>query len=236
MIRYAIRPEVFELFPQYLRGVVVAEDVRNGQSPPELVAMLRDAEALVRARVPAEVVAEHPNLKPWREAFKVFGARPSDYRASVEALVRRVVKGQKLPSINQIVDIGNLVSLRHLVPAGAHALDEVKHDLCVRRATGSERFTAFQSDEVEHPEPGEIIFTEGEVVLVRRWVWRQAQHTVVMPDSCVVEFNIDGLPPMTTKDDILSICNEVVSLLSLFCGGRSRVEVLASDNAEIELP
>ncbi len=34
-------------------------------------------------------------------------------------MARRVAKGQELPSINALVDIGNVLSLRHLVPLGA---------------------------------------------------------------------------------------------------------------------
>ncbi len=48
--QYTIGAEVFERFPGYVRGVVVAHAVRNGESPADLVRMLRDAEASVRER------------------------------------------------------------------------------------------------------------------------------------------------------------------------------------------
>ncbi len=34
---YSISPEVFTRFPGYVRGVVIAYEVTNGASPPELV-------------------------------------------------------------------------------------------------------------------------------------------------------------------------------------------------------
>ena len=53
--------------------------------------MLREAEASVRGRLKFDEVAENPRLKSWREAYRSFGAKPSEFRSSIEALVRRVL-------------------------------------------------------------------------------------------------------------------------------------------------
>lgn len=102
-----------------------------------------------------------------------------------------------MPSINALVDIGNILSLRYLLPIGAHAIDVVSHDITLCIATGEEEFVPFGSEQVEHPVPGEIIFAEGNTVLTRRWSWRQAIHTMTLPTTTAIEFNVDGLPPVT---------------------------------------
>ena len=182
-LTYSISKDIFDKFLGYCRGVVLAFDVHNGPSPERLIERLREAEASVRQQTTIESIAEHPRIKPWREAYKAFGAKPSEYRSSVEAMARRALRGDPLPSINSLVDIGNIVSLEHLVPVGGHSLDELAQDIVLRFATGKEDFIPFGSADLEHPLPGEVIFTEGLSVLTRRWTWRQANHTLTLPET-----------------------------------------------------
>jgi len=231
---YTIADEVFGLFPGYVRGIVLAFDVSNGESPQELVQLLRAEEASVRKRLILEGLAEHPQIASWREAFRSFGAKPSKFRSSIEGLIRRVLRNQELPSINALVDIGNLLSLRHLVPTGGHAIDVVTGDITLRLATGEEEFIPFGSEEVEHPVPGEVIFVEGKTVLTRRWSWRQANHTLTLPATKAIEFNVDGLPPVK-ESEVKTICEEVIELVERFCGGRTRFEILSKENPGMKL-
>ncbi len=224
-LTYSISKEIFDRYPGYCRGVVMAFDVHNGPSPEQLVQMLREAESCVRRQTTIENIAEHPRIKSWREAYKAFGAKPSEYRSSVEAMARRALRGDPLPSINTLVDIGNIISLEHLVPVGGHSLDELTQDIALRFATGEENFIPFGSTELEHPLPGEVIFTEGLTVLTRRWTWRQANHTLTLPETRAIEFNIDRLPPVELEE-VHTIANQVMGLVSEFCGGRLRYEIL----------
>ncbi|OFW60740.1 MAG: hypothetical protein A2133_03820 [Actinobacteria bacterium RBG_16_64_13] len=231
---YSISPDIFARFPGYVRGVVIAHEVGNGPSPAELVQMLREAEESVRARVNLDQIAEEPRIKCWREAYRAFGAKPSEFRSSVEAMARRALRGDELPAINALVDIGNVMSLRHLIPAGGHAIDLLNGDIELRFATGAEDFVAFGSEELEHPLPGEVVFVEGNTVLTRRWTWRQGNHTLTLPDTTAIEFNVDGLPPVT-RDEIAAACAEVAELIQRFCGGTSRIDYLTADNPRISL-
>jgi DNA/RNA-binding domain of Phe-tRNA-synthetase-like protein len=233
-IFYSINDDVFDLFPDYVRGVVIARDVTNTESPSPIIEMLRSAEASVRERVKPEEVASFPQISSWREAYRKVGIKPRDYRSSIEAMTRRVLRNQELPSISALVDIGNIISLRHLLPAGAHAIDFVTHDIDLRRATGAEEFVPFGSDEVEHPKPGEIIFAEGDIVLTRRWSWRQANHTLTLPTTTALEFNVDGLPPVP-ESEVDEACRELMELVERFCGGRMHYEILTRRNPRIKL-
>jgi DNA/RNA-binding domain of Phe-tRNA-synthetase-like protein len=231
---FSIADEVFTKFPGYVRGVVLAYDVTNGPSPAELVALLRAAEEEVRHTVDPATIAEHPRIRPWREAFRVLGAKPSEFRSSIEAMARRVTRGDPLPTINAIVDLGNVVSLRHLLPAGAHATDRLSADIRLRPAHGGETFIALDGEAVEHPVPGEIIFAEGEQVLTRRWVWRQGTATLIQPDTTAVEVNVDGLPPVPVAE-VKDACREIAALVERFCGGRTRWEILSAQHPSMSL-
>ncbi len=229
-----IAPEIFERFPGYVRGVVVGHGVSNGPAPDALVARLREAEASVRERLSLEGLAEHPRIKSWREAYRAFGPKPSEFRSSIEGLARRALRNERLPSINALVDIGTIVSLRHLTPVGGHAIDVCTTDIALRLATGEETFVPFGSDKLEQPLPGEVIFAEGDTVLTRRWTWRQATHTLTLPETTAIEFNVDGLPPVAPSN-VEQACAELQELVQRFCGGRLRREMLTPSHPRIPL-
>lgn len=233
-LNYAIAPEVFAAFPEYRRGVVVARGVGNGDSPPELIALLRAEEDGVRQRLSLETLTAEPRLASWREAFRSLGFKPGDFRPSVEALLRRVLRGQDLPAINALADIGTVLSLRHLLPVGGHAVDVLAGDIALRPAAGSEEFIPFGSEQMEHPGPGEFIFVEGEKVLTRRWIWRQANHTLLLPGTTAVEFNLDALPPVDDTD-LQAAAREAMDLVGRFCGGSSRFVVLSRESPSLSL-
>jgi DNA/RNA-binding domain of Phe-tRNA-synthetase-like protein len=231
---YSISPDIFRKYPGYVRGVLLAFDVLNAPSSPALIELLRAAEESLRSRLDLNTLAEHPAFKSWREAFRAFGAKPADFRPSIEGLARRVLRGDPLPSINTLVDIGNIISLRNLLPAGAHAVDRLEADIALRLADGSEDFIALGSDQLEHPLPGEVIFAEGNTVLTRRWVWRQGSRTLTLPESTAVEYNVDGLPPAPLSA-IEEACAETAGLVSRFCGGRLRWEILSQDHPHLQI-
>lgn len=233
-LTYSIANEVFTRFPEYRRGVVLACDVHNGPSPVELVKMLRGEEAAARGRLNMDTLTAEPRLASWREAFRQLGYKPGDFRPSIEALLRRVLRGQELPAINALVDIGNIVSLRRLLPVGGHATDVLTQDIALRPASGGEEFVAFGTNVIEHPLAGEFIFVEGNQVLTRRWIWRQANHTLILPQTTAIEINIDGLPPAAVAD-VEAAGRDVMDLAGRFCGGHIRFEILSRQNPELKL-
>ncbi len=234
MIEYSIAPEVFEKFPDYTRGVVLAIDVVNSKSSPEIIALLRAEEESLRGRLKIEELIEYPKVKSWREAFRSLGIKPSEYRSSIEAMTRRVLRGKELPSINALVDIGNILSLRHLVPVGGHALDEIQNNITLRAATGQEEFVPFGSDKVEYPDPGEFVFVEGDTVLTRRWSWRQANHSLTVESTKVIEFNVDGLPPVS-REEVETVSQEMADMVKQYCGGKFVIQYISKENPAIKL-
>jgi DNA/RNA-binding domain of Phe-tRNA-synthetase-like protein len=226
-ITYKIEAEIFEKFPHYQRGLVFGEQLENGDSPAALIRALRDAEQQLRNQLELATLLDNPYIAAWRDAYRLAGFKPADFRPSVEALVRRVLRGDELPSINRIVDIGTLLSIKYLLPIGAHAIDHLQHGLSLRLANGRERFEPFGTEIVESPQAGEIVFCDGDTVITRRWTWRQGKHTLIEKNTSAVEFNIDALPPVSTQQ-IQQISRETITLLETYCHANCREELLNS--------
>ncbi|MNF73682.1 B3/4 domain-containing protein [Pseudomonas fluorescens] len=214
---YSINPEIFDVHPEYRRGVVVFRNLDNSQQQPGITQQLRSSEADLRERIVGNP-AEYPQIAAWRDAYRQFGAKPSEHRSSIEALSRRVLKPDSLPDINTLVDIGNLLSLRYVLPAGVHPITARSQNVELRKASALDRFLAEPGKEPELISPDEIVLAADNRVLTRRWTWRQAADTRTLPETSFVFFDIDGLPPCTVVDVKAAIA-DLTHLVSRFCGG-----------------
>jgi len=83
------------------------------------------AQAAATRFPPGAEVIEDPILRGWREAFRQSGLRPSRYRSSVEALVRRVVRGEDVLTATPVVRLYCALSVIHVSPLGAYDLDRL---------------------------------------------------------------------------------------------------------------
>ena len=79
-----------------------------------------------------------------------------------------------------------------------------------------------------------MILAEGDMVLTRRWTWRQGQHTATTPDSTYVELNIDGLPPVAFTE-VSEACTEATELIQQFCGGEISTHYLTRETPSITI-
>ena len=243
-MRYHIDPQLFQNYPGYVRGLVVARRAINIESPIDEVArLLTGAQKTVRARADLDPVSAHPTIAAWREAYRAFGAKPTDFPSAIESLVKRVRRDADLPYINTLAALGNSASLRYLVPIGGHAIDLLQADdeIVLGYATGQEEFLPLNGGPIEHPTPGEIIFYVTSPsrtmpqVMTRRWTWRQGDFTKLQRTTTAVVINVDGLPP-TTRADVDTINADVATLVGLYCGGASvEVKVLSEENPLVEL-
>src|SRR5688572_6308975 len=156
-----VAEDVFSLFHGLVVGVITARGVRNSSGNETVTAMLRGEEQRVRTQIGPAPISEHPRVAPWRDAYRAFGAKPKDNPSSIENLVRRVTKGGSLPSINTLVDLYNVISLRHLLPAGGEDLDQIRGEIILTRAGAAEAPVRLPGEADERPpHPGEVIYRD----------------------------------------------------------------------------
>src|SRR2546428_576658 len=134
MLIFGYDAAVLARYPSVVGGVVLARGVRNGPSPPELQRRFAEEQRSVIGRIGATPLSDIPSLAAWRKAFRGFGVDPTQYRSAAEALLRRLTKSGDIPSIGTLVDIGNLVSIRHAIPTAVFDLDRLEPPVIVRFA------------------------------------------------------------------------------------------------------
>jgi DNA/RNA-binding domain of Phe-tRNA-synthetase-like protein len=213
---FAYDDAVAERYPTIRAGVVHATGLANGPSPPGLLDEYRAAQQAASERLSATAIADLPSIAAWRRAFTRFGAKPTQHRNAAEALLRRLAKQGDIPTINTLVDIGNLVSIRYSLPVAVFDLAGVAGSITVRFATGAEPFTDLGSTDAVHPDPGEVIFVDGtDIVSARRWCWRQSAQTATRATTVDALVVVEGHHD-TASRDVESALTDLASLLASY--------------------
>jgi DNA/RNA-binding domain of Phe-tRNA-synthetase-like protein len=83
-----------------------------------------------------------------RAMYRRVGLDPTKIRPSSEALLRRVRRGESLPRINNVVDVGNWCSLEFQLPYGLYDADSLDGDVELRLGHPDERYEGIRKDEV----------------------------------------------------------------------------------------
>jgi len=213
MILFRYAPELIERFPAVVGGVIRARELVNGPTPPALADSLRAAQQAALDRLGGGALADVPSLAAWRRAFREFGVDPTQYRSAAEALLRRLTKQGAIPSVNLLVDLGNLVSVRYALPVAVFGRRATTGPVTVRFADGGERFTDLGADAVEHPLPGEVIFVdEAGLVSARRWCWRQSQQSAAHAQTRDALITVEG-HHARARDDVRTALDDLMTLL-----------------------
>ena len=216
MARFAYDPQILERFPTTVGGVIHAAGVSNASAPAELTAAFHAEQHAVRERIGDTPLSELPSLAAWRSVFRGFGVNPTKYRSAAEALLRRLTKQGELPSINTLVDLGNLVSIRYALPVAVFDQRAVAGGTVVRLAEGTETWADLGSSEAEHPEPGEVIFADDDAtVSARRWCWRQSRASAAGADTTDILVTVEGHHD-TAAADVDQALRDLQALLGSF--------------------
>jgi DNA/RNA-binding domain of Phe-tRNA-synthetase-like protein len=195
---FEVAKPVFERVPAYVVGCVVARGIDNTRSYPDIDRLLDDAEEQALVALAGMDLKQLSQVAVWRDHFSAQGWSPSRYPASVEALLKRVARGDRLPRINPVVDLANAAVLLHIVPIGTHDVDTFGGaPLAVRLATSRDTFIPMGADAPESPDSDEIVYAVRDQVRTRRWVWRQSVGALIGPHSTDIFFPIDGFAPET---------------------------------------
>jgi DNA/RNA-binding domain of Phe-tRNA-synthetase-like protein len=222
---------ILERFAGVVGGVIEANGVTNGTTPPELAEAFAAEQTAVRARIGDTPLSELPSLAAWRRVFRGFGVDPTQYRSAAEALLRRLTKGGELPSIGTLVDLANLVSIRHGLPVAVFDKRSIAGAISVRMANGDERWVDLGASTTERPEPGEVIFAdESDVVVARRWCWRQSAESAAREETTEILVTVEGHHD-AAAETVAAALDDLEALIRIHAGARMiRRDVLSATN------
>ncbi len=191
-MRYTVDTSVFDMNPNIKFGILVGKNIKNSETMTDDESRLRDAENRMRTIFQVDQVRELPNVSFYREIMTKAGINPNKFPPSVEAMFKRILKGGSLPIINALVDLCNAVSIEQSISLGAHDLNDIHDNLAVRFSKDGDIFLPFAATEYEHVDNGELVFTSGNIVQTRKWIWRQSELGKTTIDSHDIFFQLVG--------------------------------------------
>lgn len=202
MKKFLVDDEVFEVFPNYCVGVVIANGIDNSKPLDGLGDLLQNEIDKFTQENTDNNVRELRYVNLYREAFRKLNINPNKYMCSIESLLKRTQKNKKLPVINPVVDLGNFFSIKYQLPLGAHDIDKLVDNLEIRFTNQDDRFLPMGETEIEIPDSGEFVYVSGNTVKTRRWMWRQSDDGKITEESSNIFFPIDGFIDENEKDVI----------------------------------
>ena len=224
-------------YPHLCGGVIWATGLQNGPAPDALTQRYAAQQRATRERIGATPLSELPSLAAWRQAFRTFGANPTRQRSAAEALLRRLTKKGDIPSINTLVDIGNLVSIRYGLPVAMFDAREIAGGVTVRTAREPDSlcFRELGSEEAVAPEPGEVVFAdEAGMVIARRWCWRQSAESAARVDTTTALVTVEA-QHVDGRAAVEQAVEELVALLTEFAAGKCTPQILDGERSEFRV-
>lgn len=235
MIAFHYHPDILTAFPQLMAGVILGQELDNGPTPPALLNAYQAQQHNTRHQIGDTPMPELPSVQAWRSAFRSFGVKPTQYRSAIEALLRRLMKHGDIPSINTLVDIANLVSIRYTLPVAVFDTRALELPVCVKFSSGTEHFTPLHQTESVYPDPGEVIFSDRmETVIARRWCWRQSAESASGADTLSALITVEALHP-NARADVESALEDLRTLLREHSGGKFVSGILDRQHSDLEI-
>jgi len=218
MTEIRIHKNIFKEYPTFRRGIVVGKKIQNHGHSQELEAKLNQAIAQ-SATQPIDIKTDI-RIIVWNQAHRQFDSNPNKFPPAHCALLKRVQKpGAQILFINKVVAIMNYNSIIDVMPVGGDDVIQAGGSLELCYANGGEIFRPLGNPEnVEHPDPGEIIYvvSESGEVMCRRWNWRNGHKTRITEDTHTIVMNIDGLGEDSEARTIITR-DRVAGMLEEFC-------------------
>jgi len=227
--RFGYHADLLAQFPTIVAGAGFALGIDNESEERAAEALVRAHEQVAKAQFASVPLSSHPHISSWRAAYSSFGVKPTQYRCAVEALLRHVVKGGTVPHINKLVDLCNYVSMKHVLPVAAYDLDHISGPVEVRFAQSDEPFLPLYANEIEYPQPGEVVYTDDKGALSRRWTWRQSDGAKSTPQTINALLTTEGVNDIEATA-VEAAMEELVSLVREYCGGEVSWSLLDRDH------
>lgn len=237
MKRFVTEDSFWELFPEASIGVVVARGMKPADAVSEedakaIARRLNEANAAADQHLTSNTISQNEVVAVWRDAYQKFKTKKGA-RSSVENILKRVLKGNPVGSINPSVDVYNAVSLKHALPVGGEDIDAMQGDIRLRITEGGDAFRALGDEEDAPTLEGELCYMDDAGAICRCWNWRDGQRTALTDDSEKAFLIIESVDP-ERADDLQAAIDEMANMVQDKLGAIIFAkEVITKDSPEM---
>lgn len=220
-IQFRYTPEIRSRFPQLRSRTLFVDGIgANVDASIQIARLVTTADD----RLAAASEGAFPEIQAWRGAFSTMGLKPTQYRCASEALLRRYRKEGSLPALHPLIDLCNATSLAFAIPVAVFDTSKITGTMTVRLAHGDETYETF-AGQIEHPEPGEVIFADDTGrAHARRWTNRQSGWSAVRADTTQVLIVVEALHEFA-ENDVAALMTSLSEALAAIWRGSGVAEM-----------
>ncbi|MFW9958079.1 MAG: B3/4 domain-containing protein [Candidatus Odinarchaeota archaeon] len=143
-------------------------------------------------------LGSEPLIKSYRALHWAFGIDPTKKRVSNEAVLRRVLQGENLWRISDLVDVVNLASAYHKIPIGLIDAAKISGQLVLRQARSGEVFVRIGGEELEC-RGRELVLADDIGIICYGFAIHDSDRTKVTKKSKQVILLLYGAPDATKE-------------------------------------
>ena len=207
-------------------GALILRNVQITRSSPEQRQTIDDLARQVGAQfsTPAEVRGL-PELVKLYEILRQVGLRPRSHPPSTQRLLEFALKQGILPSVNNLVDAYNLISVQSKCSLGAHDLDQLRLPVQLRLFCGNERFRPLGGDEETWANRGEFGYIDSSDRVICRLDSEQADFSRVTERTSNVLLIIESTT-VHKAQQLERVFADTVAMVTRYCGGIAETAAL----------
>lgn len=214
---YHIDPAVLQKYPDIKTGIAIIQNVKVTKKDPELEKLKKEVNSLYAGKT-LEDINQIPQIKAYREFFRSFGIDPASRHPSPDALLRRIVQGKGLYTINTLVDAYNVACLKTNLGMSAMDLDQLELPVTLRFAENGEKINLLGGEETKTTKSGEVVYSDSREIITLDLNYRDCDKTKITEKTKNVLVYVDGCPGIS-QDQIQKALDLEIELIQQFCGG-----------------
>ncbi|MBN1618294.1 arginine--tRNA ligase [Candidatus Dojkabacteria bacterium] len=235
-MEFKLSPDIIKRFPDLCEYIVIARGLNN-EIPGKWINDRID-KTYSNLKNDNNDILKESRFSVWSDVISKLaqnaGLKSDKFKSSHIALIKRIIKGQRLPNINPVVNLYNWYSLKYGLPFGGEDLAQVYGDLELRFSDGNDKYVGIASSKIEIPSKGEIVWVDKHSVTCRMWNWRQSDRTKITKKTKDAYFIIETFSSIDGVN-VEKVVKDFSSDLESKFGATVEISVLNKDNLSIEI-
>ncbi|MCD6341857.1 MAG: hypothetical protein J7L83_03270 [Thaumarchaeota archaeon] len=216
-VKIFLDDEVKKRFPDLKVFVAEVRGVKVDRRSKELEDFKKKIYQKIRNELNLPDLRSDPIIRAYRDFFWSIGIDPTKIRPAAEALIRRILSGRDLPTINTLVDAYNLASAESRIALAAFDAEKIEGNMLMRFAKEGEEFLGIGMNKPKILRGGEIVVSDSER-LIAIYPYRDADYSKVTFDTENVYLMTCGVPGITSEK-LKEAENLAIHYITKFCGG-----------------
>ena len=203
-------------------AIVLIKDMHNSKSNDEFNSFKQTMLNEIKNDLSEDKILNDRTLNGFWKLHEKVGKTSKKDKSSPENLLYMLLNNETIPTINLIVDIYNLVSIKTRLALGAHDLYNIDGNVNLRLTNGTEYFLPIGYEKPKVVSKGEYAYIDDANHILCRMEVRQVEKTKVLESTQDCMYIIQG-NEFVDNEQIKEAVDMLIELTTKYCGGSAEI-------------